>query len=62
MTQRRKKGSKVSLNKYDLSFIEKDLRHGIHELAVCPDCSRRREIADKVADELLIIRKKEANL
>jgi hypothetical protein len=50
----------MSLNKYDLNFIEKDLRHGIHELASCPDCSRRREIANKVAEELAIIKKKEA--
>lgn len=49
----------MSLDKYDLNFIEKDLRHGIHELAVCPDCSRRREIADKVANELAVIRKEE---
>ena len=50
----------MSLDKYDLNFIERDLRHGIHELAICPDCSRRREIADRVADELAIIEKKEA--
>ena len=49
----------MNLDKYDLNFIEKDLRHGIHELAICPDCSRRHEIADKVAEELEIIKKKE---
>jgi len=49
----------MGLDKYDLNFIEKDLRNGIHELAVCPHCSRRRQIADKVADELAIIEKEE---
>ncbi len=52
----------MALNKYDLNFIERALRDGIHELAVCPHCSRRREIADKVADEILDMRKREANL
>ena len=40
----------MRLTKWDLLFIEKDLRNGIHELASCPDCSRRREIAEKVAE------------
>ena len=52
----------MGLNKYDLSFIERDLRHGIHELASCPDCKRRRQIADKIADELLTIGRNGVNL
>ena len=49
----------MRLTKWDLSFIEKDLRHGIHELASCPDCRRRREIADRVADELMAYEEEE---
>ena len=49
----------MRLTKWDLSFIEKDLRHGIHELASCLDCSRRREIADRVADELMAYEEEE---
>ena len=49
----------MNLDKYDLNFIEKDLRHGIHELAVCPDCRRRREIADKIANEIAVIKERE---
>ena len=58
----RRESRDIVLDKYDLNFIERALRDGIHELAVCPHCSRRREIADKVSDELEDMRKREANL